>query len=123
MRGVQQRASAGKQALRAGLTGSFPVILIWLWAAAFLVGSLLANSKMPSTYRDIGKVLVGIGMPSLSLSVIAQVPESLHHSAQLAAILDIVATQGFLAVMLGLCPAWLLHFASDTVGPVSLNAG
>ncbi len=60
-------------------------------------------------YKHLGRILVGLGLVLLALSLISGVTSALQDSALFSAVMDTVASDSSLALMLMAAMTWLIH--------------
>ncbi|TAL82645.1 MAG: Na/Pi cotransporter family protein [Candidimonas sp.] len=74
-----------------------------------LVGVWLFRRNQPGRRRDLGRVFIGLGLLLLSLHELVTLFAPIQHSALLETILDALATQPFIALLLATMLAWASH--------------
>ncbi len=95
----------------------------WLSPALVLLGVLAFLSSEAHSPRQIGRILVGLGLMLLSLQLIVEAASPLETSETLHTILAPLARDPILAVLLGALLAWLAHSSVATVLLVMSLAG
>lgn len=83
----------------------------WLWAPLLFVGVVAFNASDGDRARGAGRILIGLGLMLLGLSVIAQVSSQLRNSPTLQLILSALGTERvpLLAVLAAAAFTWLAH--------------
>ena len=89
--------------------------IAWLSPALILLGVLAFLSSEARGPRQVGRVLVGLGLMLLSLQLIVEASGPLENSETLQTILAPLARDPILAVLLGALLAWLAHSSVATV--------
>ena len=87
----------------------------WLSPALVLLGVLSFLSSEARGPRQIGRILVGLGLMLLSLQLIVEAAAPLESSETLHAILAPLARDAIFAVLIGALLAWLAHSSVATV--------
>jgi phosphate:Na+ symporter len=87
----------------------------WLSPALVLLGVFVFLSSEARSPRQIGRILVGLGLMLLSLQLIVEAAAPLANSKTLHTILAPLARDPILAVLLGALLAWLAHSSVATV--------
>jgi phosphate:Na+ symporter len=106
---------AGLMAVRGGELGSALVVRILSYDLTLLVPlCLVAGTGMFMTttrgdWRQIGRILVGIGLLILSLEMTGQATDPLRHSALLPVIVDFLSNDPVTAYLLAAVMTWLFH--------------
>lgn len=77
-------------------------VLILIGVSAFMLSSVARG-------RQIGRILIGLGLMLLSLELIVSASAPLRESTALRAILDPLAADPILALLLGALLAWIAH--------------
>ena len=83
--------------------------LYWLSPALLLLGVLLFLTAQAPLRRQLGRVLVGLGLMLLALDLTVGATDQLRSSAALESILASLADEAVVAVLLGALLAWLFH--------------
>ena len=83
--------------------------LYWLSPALLLMGVLCFMTGGAPLRRQIGRVLVGLGLMVLALDLTVGATDQLRASATLEGLLSSLANEAVLAVLLGALLAWLFH--------------
>ena len=106
---------AGLMAVRGAEVGSALVVKILSFDLTLLVplclvaGTLIFISTERSNWRQIGRILVGIGLLVLSLEMTGQATEPLRNSELLPVIVSYLATDPVTAFLLAALMTWLFH--------------
>lgn len=77
--------------------------------ALILVGVWLFRRNQPGRRRDLGRVFIGLGLLLLSLHELVTLFAPIQHAALFHTILDALATQPFLALLLATVLTWAAH--------------
>ncbi|HEU0231251.1 MAG TPA: Na/Pi cotransporter family protein [Burkholderiaceae bacterium] len=77
--------------------------------ALILVGVWLFRSNQPGRRRDLGRVFIGLGLLLLSLHELVTLFAPIQHATLFHTILDALATQPFLALLLATVLTWAAH--------------
>lgn len=83
--------------------------LYWLSPALLLLGVLLFLAGQAPLRRQLGRVLVGLGLMLLALDLTVGATDQLRSSTALESILASLADEAVVAVLLGAGLAWLFH--------------
>ena len=89
------------QALSLNLAGLIPVLLVG-GVAAFLLGT-------SARARQCGRIAIGLALMMLSLGLIVSASQPLRGSATMTLVLQRLAEDPILALLIGAALAWLLH--------------
>jgi phosphate:Na+ symporter len=81
----------------------------WLSPVLILAGVVSFLTGRTSNWRQNGRILVGLGLMLLSLSLVVGASEVLRESETLSYVLAPLAADPILAVMIGAAIAWLSH--------------
>lgn len=89
--------------------------IAWLSPALILLGVLAFLSSEARGPRQVGRILVGLGLMLLSLQLIIDAAGPLGHSETLQAMFAPLERDPILAVVIGALLAWLAHSSVATV--------
>lgn len=81
----------------------------WLSPALLLVGVTAFLASSGGRWRQIGRIVIGLGLMLLSLALIGSTTEPLRESATLAAIVGPLANDPPLALLLAVLLTWFAH--------------
>jgi phosphate:Na+ symporter len=95
------------QALSLNLTTLAPVLLA-IGVSLFLLTST-------STWRQLGRIAIGLGLILLSLAMIVGASQSLRESTTLSLVLSRLADDTVLAFLAGILLTWLVHSSVATI--------
>ncbi len=95
------------QVLSFDISALYPLLLL-----AGVVGFLSTQATRP---RQLGRISIGFGLLLLSLELIVEASAPLRDSPALAAVLDPLARDPILALVLGAALTWLAHSSVATV--------
>lgn len=77
--------------------------------AAILIGVWLFRRHQPSRRRDLGRVFIGFGLLLLALHELVRLLTPLQNSPLLDVMLDVLADQPLIALLLAAALTWLAH--------------
>lgn len=95
------------QALSLNLSALVPVMLI--------IGVPLFMLPQSATLRQVGRIVIGLALMILSLGMIVAASDPLRSNAILVLVLEHLAGEPLLALIIGATLAWLLHSSVATV--------
>lgn len=112
---------AGQLAVRGAEVGSALAVkllrfdLSMLMPICILAGTVIFMSTSQRTWRQMGRILVGIGLLLLSLRLISDASEPLRLSAALPAIVEYFSDDLLTAYLLAAAVTWLFHSSIATL--------
>lgn len=112
---------AGQLAVRGAEVGSALAVkllrfdLSMLMPICILAGTVIFMSTSQRTWRQMGRILVGIGLLLLSLRLISDASEPLRLSAALPAIVEYLSDDLLTAYLLAAAVTWLFHSSIATL--------
>jgi phosphate:Na+ symporter len=113
--------SAGLAVMLGAYVGTTLVVQVlsfdisWLSPALILVGVIAFLASEARSVRQIGRILIGLGLMLLSLQLIVAAATPLQHSETLQSVLTPLGHDPILAVLLAALLAWLSHSSVATV--------
>jgi phosphate:Na+ symporter len=81
----------------------------WLSSILLIVGVPLFTASASSTVRQVGRIVIGIGLMIISLGIIVGASEPLRESPTLVYVLESISGDLGLAFVFGAAIAWLAH--------------
>ena len=81
----------------------------WLSSILLIVGVPLFTASSSSTWRQVGRIIIGIGLMIISLGIIVGASEPLRESPTLVYVLESISGDLGLAFVFGAAIAWLAH--------------
>ena len=81
----------------------------WLSSILLIVGVPLFTASASSTWRQVGRIIIGIGLMIISLGIIVGASEPLRYSPTLVYVLERISGDLGLAFVFGAAIAWLAH--------------
>lgn len=89
--------------------------LSWLMPILLLLGGLLFLKGRTGLVKQIGRIILGIGMILLSLKLIAEATIPLRESELLIVVMGYLANDLVASFLVGICITWLLHSSVASV--------
>lgn len=87
----------------------------WLVPVLLAAGYIVNKSMEESHYKHVGRALVGLALIFISLGMIKTVAGPLGHSATMKEIMDPLASQPLLAIIIAALFTWMAHSSLGTV--------
>ena len=81
----------------------------WLWAVGLIIGVLLFNTASGDQPKAAGRILIGLGLMLLALTVISGVSTQLRGSDTIKTVLGAIASEPIIAVIIAAALTWLAH--------------
>jgi len=89
--------------------------LSWLMPILMLIGGVLFLKGRTGFIRQIGRIILGVGMILLSLKLIGEATAPLRDSSLLILIMGYLANDLVASFLVGVCVTWLLHSSVASV--------
>ena len=89
--------------------------LSWLMPILLLLGGLLFLKGRTGLVKQIGRIILGIGMILLSLKLIAEATIPLRESELLIVVMGYLANDLVASFLVGICITWVLHSSVASV--------
>ena len=89
--------------------------LSWLMPVLLLLGGVLFLKGRTGLVRQIGRIILGIGMILLSLKLIGEATVPLRESELLIIVMGYLANDLVASFLVGICVTWLLHSSVASV--------
>ncbi|TAL28952.1 MAG: Na/Pi cotransporter family protein [Alphaproteobacteria bacterium] len=89
--------------------------LDWLIPALIIAGYVVNKSMDASQYKHVGRSLVGLSLIFIALSMIKKVAGPIGHEGALETLIEPLASQPILAVILAALFTWFVHSSLGTV--------
>ena len=89
--------------------------LSWLMPILLLVGGLLFLKGRTGLVRQIGRIILGVGMILLSLKLIGEATVPLRQSELLVVVMGYLANDLVASFLVGICITWMLHSSVASV--------
>jgi phosphate:Na+ symporter len=87
----------------------FALDIKWLWAVGMIVGLVLFNASGGDRGRSAGRIVMGLGLMLLGLSVLASVSDAMRESPTLRMLLSALGSEPIIAVLVAAGLTWLAH--------------
>jgi phosphate:Na+ symporter len=91
------------------------VDLSWLMPILVLIGGLLFLKGRTGIVRQVGRIILGVGMILLSLKLIGEATVPLRQSEFLIVVMGYLANDLVASFLVGICVTWLLHSSVASV--------
>ncbi|MFT4727341.1 MAG: phosphate:Na+ symporter [Granulosicoccus sp.] len=97
--------------------------LSWLMPVLLLMGGLLFLKGRTGLVRQVGRIILGVGMILLSLKLIGEATVPLRESELLVVVMGYLANDLVASFLVGICVTWLLHSSVASVLLVAALVG
>jgi phosphate:Na+ symporter len=97
--------------------------LSWLMPVLILMGGLLFLKGRTGLVRQVGRIILGVGMILLSLKLIGEATVPLRESELLVVVMGYLANDLVASFLVGICVTWLLHSSVASVLLVAALVG
>ncbi|WP_281545498.1 Na/Pi cotransporter family protein [Grimontia sp. SpTr1] len=97
--------------------------LSWLQPVLLFVGFIVMSSGKKDKTKHIGRIMIGLGIMLLALKIIVSTSVPMRDSVAIQSLMGALSDEPMLAVIVGMCIAFLVHSSLATVLLIVAMAG